>query len=166
MTFNTGDPVVHWTYGFGHVVGKEERVIAGRKTLYYAILTRELTVWVPVDSLLDTRLRPPTSLDGFKNLFAILTGKGEPLPENRQERKVMLLERLKDGRAASLCQVLRNLATYQQAHALNEVDMGLMKRSRESLLGEWCHAFSITAVEAEAELQRMLEAGYPGRSKR
>jgi len=156
MAFQVGDPVMHWTYGFGHVVGIEERVLSDRKTLYYAVTVRDLTVWVPADEQLDIRLRPPTSPDDFNSLLGILTGSGEPLPSDRQERKVLLVEKLKDGQAQSLCRVIRDLATYQQTHSLNDNDMNLMKRSRDALLGEWGYALSVPTVEAESELRRML----------
>ena len=158
MAFHVGDPVMHWTYGFGYIVGKEERVLSDRKTLYYAVTVRDLTVWVPADDQLETRLRHPTSPDDFKNLFDILTGTSEPLPSDRQERKVWLVDRLKDGQAESLCRVIRDLSAYQQAHSLNYNDQNLMKRSREALLCEWGFALSVPAVEAESELRRMLAA--------
>jgi RNA polymerase-interacting CarD/CdnL/TRCF family regulator len=159
MKFHVGDPVMHWTYGFGHVVGIEERAIAERTTMYYAISIRDLTVWVPADGQLESRLRPPTTKEGFKRLFAILTGAGDPLPNDRQERKTWLVDKLKDGQAASLCRVLRDLATFQQVHSLNDNDQSLMKRSREALLGEWIYSLSVPFAEADAELRRMLDAG-------
>jgi RNA polymerase-interacting CarD/CdnL/TRCF family regulator len=165
MKFHVGDPVMHWTYGFGHVAGIEERIISDRKSLYYAISVRDLTVWVPADDQLEIRLRPPTSREEFKNLFAILAGNSEPLPDDRQERKLWLVEKLKDGQAKTLCRVLRDLATFQQAHSLNDNDQNLMKRSREALLGEWIYALSVPAAEAELELRTMLAAATPMEAK-
>ena len=165
MDFHIGDPVMHWTYGFGHVVGIEERVISDRKTLYYAIALSNLTVWVPADDQLNIRLRPPSSEQEFKDLFPILAGAGEPLPDDRQGRKVWLVDKLKDGRAKSLCHVLRDLASFQQKHTLNDNDQNLMKRSREALLGEWIHVLSVPATKAESELSRLLYAGASAKSQ-
>ena len=165
MEFHRGDPVMHWMYGFGHVAGIEERTIADRKTLYYAISIRDLTVWVPADDQLEFRLRPPTTQKGFKELFIILSGTGEPLPLDRQERKTWLEEKLKDGQAASLCHALRDLATFQEAHSVNYNDENLMKRLRGALLDEWSYALSVPVSEAEAELRRMLAAGTTGDTK-
>ena len=159
MDFNVGDPVMHWMYGFGHVVGIEEWEIAERNSLYYAISIRDLNVWVPDDDQLEFRLRAPMSKKKFQGLFAILTGHGEPLSTDRQERKTWLVEKMKDGQAASLCTVLRALATYQQEHQLNDHDQSVMKRSIEALLGEWIHAFAVPISEAERELHRMLADG-------
>lgn len=122
MEFHTGDTVMHWTYGLGQVVGQEERFLSGSKMLYYAVQMQEMTVWVPVDSQLGSRLRPPTSESGFKQLLAILSSPGEPLPEDRFERRSRLLALHKDGRAESLCQIIRDLSAYQKTRSLNEND--------------------------------------------
>lgn len=159
MLFNVGDAVMHWTYGYGHVVGIEERVISEKSAQYYAISIRDLTVWVPLDDQLATRLRPPATQAEFEELFSILSGTGEPLPEDRQFRKLAVLETLKDGKASSLCRVVRDLTSYQQAHNLSETDAQLLKRTREALLAEWTHTFSITPREAEDELHKLLLSG-------
>jgi CarD family transcriptional regulator len=162
MDFHVGDPVMHWTCGFGHVVGIEERVLADQKTLYYEVKVNDLSVWVPADDKLEFRLRVPTTADEFENLFHILTGTGEPLPDNRQERKIQLVERLKDGKANSLCRVIRDLTSFQKVHSLNETDQNLMRRTREALLSEWGYALSISIFDAEVKLRHMLTAGMTG----
>jgi RNA polymerase-interacting CarD/CdnL/TRCF family regulator len=162
MDFHVGDPVMHWTFGLGQVVGLEERVISGQKTLYYAVKVRDLTVWVPSDGYLESRLRPPTPAKGFKHLFAILTGSGEQLPEDRQERKLRLVEQLKDGSAESLCRVIRDLFTYRQVKSLNENDQSILKRVQNALLGEWSFSLSIPEMQAETDLYRLLQSPSAG----
>jgi RNA polymerase-interacting CarD/CdnL/TRCF family regulator len=153
---------MHWIYGLGEVVGLEERAISGQKTLYYAVKVRDLTVWVPADGALETRLRLPTPPDGFEPLFAILSGPGEPLPDDRQDRKLQLAQQLKDGRAESLCRVIRDLSAYQRVRSLNDHDQQLMKRTRDALISEWGYALSILPKQAEAELYRLLGTGTAG----
>jgi RNA polymerase-interacting CarD/CdnL/TRCF family regulator len=162
MDFRAGDPVMHWTYGLGEILRLEERALSGQKALYYAVKIGDLTVWVPADNKLGSRLRPPTSQAGFKNLRAILSGPGEPLPDDRQERKVLLSERLKDGRAESLCRVIRDLTTYRHIRPLNDNDQALMKRAQNALLGEWGFALSLTPAQAESELHHLLASGSGG----
>ena len=162
MEFHVGDPVMHWTYGLGNIIGLEERSISGEKNLYYKVGIKDLTLWVPADGQVGNRLRPPTSAAGFKNLFSILAGSGEPLPDDRHERKLQLVEWLKDGRAESLCRVIRDLSTYQQVRPLNETDQNLMKRARNALLGEWGFVLSVSVMDAETELRRILTSASAG----
>jgi len=158
MSYKIGDPVMHWTYGFGKVVGLEERDLSGKTIMYYAVKLHDLTVWVPADENLENRLRPPTPAAEFEHLFTILTSSGDPLPEDRHERKLHLVERLKDGRAESLCRVLRDLFTFQQRKSLNENDQYLLKRVQSALLGEWGFSLSIPSTQAALELHRLLNA--------
>ena len=156
MDFHPGDPVMHWTYGFGQVVRLEERDLSGSNILYYAVQIKDMTVWVPADGKLESRLRPPTPQSGFKKLVGILSSPGKPLPEDRQERRTKLLEMLKDGRAESLCQIIRDLSASQKIKSLNDNDQMLLKQVKNSLLGEWGFALSITPAQAELELHRLL----------
>ncbi len=156
MNFQEGDPVMHWTYGFGQIVHLEERVISGSKILYYAVQVRDLTIWVPADSNLESRLRAPTSQDKFRQLLNILSGTGEPLPDDRHQRKIRLLELLKDGRTESLCHTIRDLSTYQNAKSLNDSDQIILKQSQNTLLGEWEFVLSTPRSQAEIEMYRLL----------
>jgi RNA polymerase-interacting CarD/CdnL/TRCF family regulator len=162
MNFREGDPVMHWTYGFGKVIRLEERALSGQNALYYAVQIGDLTIWVPADGKLGSRLRRPTPVAGFKKLLAILSSPGEPLPDDRQDRKTQLLELLKDGRAESLCRVIRDLSAYRQVRPLNENDQALMRRAQSALLGEWGFALSVTPAQAELELHRLLTPAPAG----
>jgi len=156
MNFHEGDSVMHWTHGLGEVVQLEEMTLSGDKILYYAIQIGDMTVWVPADDKLETRLRLPTHAAEFKGLMGILSGAGEPLPVDRFQRKKLLLEWLKDGCAETLFRVIRSLSTYRHFHPLNEDDQALLKRSRHALLGEWSFIMSIPLAQAEHELQHLL----------
>jgi len=164
MNFHEGDTVMHWTYGLGQIIRLEERDMFGLKTLYYAVQIRDLTVWVPSDGELKHRLRPPTSKSGFKELFAILSTPGEPLPDDRQERRTRLLVLLRDGRTQSLCRIISGLHAYRKLRSLNDSDQSILKQARSALLGEWEFVLSITPAQAEHELHNWL-ASEPATNK-
>src|SRR3990172_7757810 len=126
MNYHEGDSVMHTTYGLGKVIQLEERTLYGPTILYYAVQIGDMTVWVPADEKLETRLRPPTRGKEFQRLRDILAGPGEPLPNDRHERKELLAGWLKDGRAESLCRVIRSLASYRQGRSLSDNDQNLL----------------------------------------
>ena len=163
MNFRKGDTVMHWTHGIGQIVNLEERALSGSKAIYYVVQVRDMTVWVPADSKVGTRLRSPTPKLRFERLLAILSSPSEPLPEDRLERKTRLLELLKDSRPESLCQVIRDLSAYQKQHVrpLNDNDQIILKQSRNTLLGEWEFVLSMTHAEAAHELHRLLTSALP-----
>ena len=156
MNIHEGDTVMHWTHGLGKVVRLEERTLSGEVILYYEIQIGDMRVWVPADDMLESRLRFPTHAAEFKSLMGILSEPGEPLPENRRERKTLLVEWLKDGLTESRLRVIRSLVTYREAHPLNADEQALLKRSKSALLAEWSCALSITVPQAETELHRLL----------
>jgi RNA polymerase-interacting CarD/CdnL/TRCF family regulator len=158
MGFQKGDMVMHWTYGIGQIVSLEERALAGSKTVYYVVQVGDMTVWVPADSKVGSRLREPTPQLQFQQLLSILSRPSEPLPEDRVERKARLLELVQRGRPDGLCQAIRDLSAYQKklGKPMNDHDQMILKQSRRTLLGEWEFVFSITHAQAEHELQRLL----------
>src|SRR5512142_2392064 len=92
MNFHKGDMVMHWTYGMGQIVNLEERVLSGSKLLYYEVHVQDLSVWVPADGKVSSRLRSPTPKLRFKRILTILSEPSDPLPEDRLERKKRLQE--------------------------------------------------------------------------
>ena len=156
MNFHVGDSVMHWTYGLGQVVQLEERDLSGQPVLYYAVQVRDLTIWVPADDGLESRLRHPATRDEFTRSLNLLTGPCDPLPDDRQERKAWLRDVLKDGKSESLCRVIRDLSAYSHIKTLNDNDQALLKQAREALLGEWTFALSISQANADLELRRLL----------
>lgn len=156
MKIHEGDSVMHWTHGLGKVVRLEERALSGQVIMYYAIQIGDMTVWVPADDMLETRLRLPTRAADFKKMLGILSRPGDPLPVDRRERKTVLMEWLKDGLTESLFRVIRSLATYRLDHSLNLDEQAILKRSQHALIGEWSCAMSIPAAQAEIELYRLL----------
>jgi RNA polymerase-interacting CarD/CdnL/TRCF family regulator len=156
MDFRVGDPVVHWTYGLGEIVGLEERALAGRKTLYYVVKIQNFNVYVPADGKAVDRLRPPTSVREFKNLFAILAEAGESLSEDRLERKTQLRRELADGKAETICRVIRDLSSFATKKQLNEDDKDILKRAWGTLCGEWGFTLSLPLAQVDMELRRLL----------
>ena len=158
MNFHKGDTVMHWTHGIGQIVNLEERALSGSKTIYYVVQMRDMTVWVPADSKVGSRLRSPTAKLRFQQVLKILSSPSKPLPEDRLERKTYLLELLKGGRLESLCEVIRDLSAYQkqQTRPMNDNDQMILKQSRNTLLGEWAFVVAITHAQAEHELHRLL----------
>ncbi len=158
MDFHAGDAVMHWTHGIGTVIRQEKRDLFGKTVLYYAVQIGELTIWVPADKELSHRLRPPTSKPKFKRLLAELSEPGQELPGDRHQRKLLLVELLKDGRAESLVGVIRALMTYKKIHPLNDNDHNQLRRAEDCLVGEWGQVLSISPQQAEVELHQRLES--------
>ena len=73
------------------------------------------------------------------------------------ERRLQLVERLKDHELASICEVIRDLTLHKNRNKLDDNDRVTLKRSINNLVNEWSEAFSIPLRQAEKELKRLLK---------
>jgi CarD family transcriptional regulator len=156
MDFKIGDTIIHGRYGLGKIVRLEEQTFSGGKVFYYVVQIRDITIWVPADAQVLSRMRCPTPQDEFPRLFSILHEPGGTLPDDRFARKTYLVEELKDGKAESCCRVVRDLSFYQYGKTLNENDKLVLKQASDSLLGEWEFSLSTTLALAQVKLQSLL----------
>jgi CarD family transcriptional regulator len=156
--FQVGDMVIHWAHGPGEIIQLDEKSLSGRTQQYYVVKTSNLTVWVPVDQAGDRKLRLPTPKSDFKVLFQILASPGKPFSRERNERRLQLVERLKDHELASICGIIRDLTLHKRLNKMNDNDNATLARNRNVLIYEWSIASSISSQQAEKELGKLLEA--------
>lgn len=156
MEFQIGDWVVHCTHGLGQIMAIEERINNEIKSFYYMVQVADLSIWVPMDKNLKSRLRLPNDAAGFLESISVLSEPAESLPNDYRQRNLQLHERLKDGGVEAYCKVIRDLAAYRQDHPSSDYDNTLMKHVQKILLREWSHSLSITPHAAELELNRLI----------
>jgi RNA polymerase-interacting CarD/CdnL/TRCF family regulator len=58
-----------------------------------------------------------------------------------------------------VCRVIRDLCFYNSKKKLNDNDAMILERARKFLLDEWKIAFRISSVDAQRELDRLLDEG-------
>jgi RNA polymerase-interacting CarD/CdnL/TRCF family regulator len=157
MHFSVGNTVIHAKHGLGEVVQIEETMINGQSTACYVVKTRDLMIWVPINDDVSSSLRAPTSEDDFNHLFQILRSPSEPLPEDRKERKVRLLDLISDGNVASLCRLVRDLSEFSHKKKLSEDDHAILERAQNSLLTEWAFSLSVPLPQARKHMGELLQ---------
>jgi len=156
--FQVGDQVIHWAHGLGVIIQLDEKSLSGRTRQYYVVEMSELTLWVPVDEISNSSLRLPTPEKDFKDLFRILASPGQPLSTDRNERRLQLIEQLKDHELASICRVVRDLTLHKRLKKMNDTDNSTLEHSQSILINEWSVALSIPTRQAEQELRKLLES--------
>ncbi len=165
MDFQVGDQVVHASFGPGEIVQLDEKVLSGCKRKYYVVQIKDLTLYVPADESGASSLRSPTPAGKFKKLLRIITSDGEPLSENRLERKAQLSQLLRDGSLESVCRVIRDLMYYRRNKKLSETDIALLERAKNFLLTEWQVSLSVPFAQAERDLNHILAVNQPNPEK-
>jgi RNA polymerase-interacting CarD/CdnL/TRCF family regulator len=159
--FQVGDSVIHWTYGPGKILKVEEKQVASRTERYYKVQVKDMTIWVPLADSEKQRLRNPTPAREFKKLVKILGKEGEPLAEDRLQRKAQLLSRLQEGKIEATCRVIRDLACYGRQKKLSESDTMILERAQKFLLDEWVISMNTTLADAEQAMGQLLETAQP-----
>lgn len=158
MGFSVGSTVIHAKHGLGEIVQIEDSLINGQKTTCYVVKAGNMTIWVPVEDVMGhCSLRAPTSENDFDNLFKILRGPYEPLPEDRKERKSYLLMQLTDGNLASLCHLIRDLSGQGQKKKLSDDDRSILERAQNTLLTEWAFSLSVPVHQARKQMGDLLQ---------
>ena len=157
--FQVGDRVIHWTYGPGQIVKVEEKQVASETVQYYKVQVKDLTIWVPLAEGEKVRLRNPTPASEFKKVVKILSRGGEPLAEDRLQRKAQLLTRLQEGKTESTCMVIRDLACYGKQKKLSESDAMILERAQKFLLDEWVISLNTTMADAQHTMGELLAQG-------
>jgi CarD family transcriptional regulator len=156
MKFQVGEQVIHWKFGVGEIVQMDEKVVLGKRALYYVVGIRDFLIWVQANEIGEASLRKPTPNSDFKNLFAILRSPGETLSEDCLERKQHLQDQMRNGKLDGICHVLRDLTSFSSVKKLNENDKSVLARAHDFLITEWGLSLSVTSDQAERELAQML----------
>jgi RNA polymerase-interacting CarD/CdnL/TRCF family regulator len=156
LDHQVGDKVIHAHYGLGEIVRLDKKFIHGRWMLCYVVRIRDLTIWVAADQPDKSSLRKPTPKSDFEKLFTILKSPGGSLPIDRNERKTELTQRIRDGKLASICSVIRDLDQYGRTKKFNDNDKSIMERAENFLISEWMYSRSVSKVQAKEELTRLL----------
>jgi RNA polymerase-interacting CarD/CdnL/TRCF family regulator len=134
----------------------EERTINEIQSLYYMVKVASLTIWVPMDENLKSRLRLPNNAAGFMESILVLSEPAESLPNDYRQRNLQLQGMLKGGGVEAYCKVIRDLAAYRRGRISSDHDNTLMKHAQNILIGEWSYSLSITPDAAELALNRFI----------
>jgi CarD family transcriptional regulator len=167
MTYEIGDQVVLPAHGVGHIVGLAERQFQGQDPgWYYEVSTQKSTIWVAVNSLADSGLRPVATKAEVTACARILRGEPDTLERDHFRRRNILAQRLRSGTLTVLCEVVRDLSALGARRPLAEADASMLRRAREHLSEEWATARGVTLAEAAQEIDALLQARRPAAAPR
>lgn len=156
MIFQVGDEAIHSTHGLGKIVDIEVKNIHEQDQHCYLFRTADLTIYIPIDSTGQQSLRLPTPPKEFRKLFKVLSSNGEPLPEDRIDRKNHLLSRLHDGQLVSIFLLVRDLTHFMRGSKLNDQEKSILERATKSLLTEWSLSMNVPIAQAKQAMDQLL----------
>ncbi|MBL8096211.1 MAG: hypothetical protein JNL73_18690 [Anaerolineales bacterium] len=160
MQYQVDDRVVHINHGVGRVVGLVTNSFAKSEAkLYYEIALDQSTVWVLVQSGGPQELRALTHKRDLERYRAVLRSRPTELSTDHRQRRLDVLQQLKDGSFASLCAVVRDLTARGRIKPLNEIDSMTLRQAHGNLSREWAAADGITITEAVRHIESLMLEG-------
>ncbi len=160
MRYQVDDRVVHVNHGVGRVVGLvTNQFTKAEAKLYYEIALDQSTVWVPVQDSAQQELRALTRKRDLERYRDVLRSRPTSLSADHRQRRLDLLQLLKDGSFESLCAVVRDLSARGRIKPLNEVDSQTLRQAHANLTREWAVADGITISEAVRHIEALMLEG-------
>lgn len=162
MAFHVKDAVVHPNYGTGVITEIRERHVLGQGKRYYSIdLLGEpgTTVMVPVGKEERIGLRRPITQKGLSRVWRILRAEPEDLPSDHKKRYALIQEKLQEGDAFQIAEVVRDLAwRREEKRRLTTVGKRLYETGLVFLASELAAVQGSDVDAAEAQIAERLEA--------
>lgn len=158
VMFEIGEQVVHPQHGVGKVVKLENREFErGNIRRYYEIsIPGGSTVWVPVD-LSDSGLRPLAIRSELGRCREILRSKPSALTTDGRIRQSELVARLRQGKIAVQCEVIRDLSAFVAHKPAYGTITAFLDALMRVLCQEWAIVEGISLAEAGVEINLLLE---------
>ena len=157
MPFKAGDCVVHPTYGVSSVVRLEERQLAEvTPRLYYVLSAEKSTIWVPVATSDHIGLRYLTPKRDLEKHRALLSGRPTALSKDHRDRRLTIVERLKQGSFEGICEVVRDLSALAWRKPLSDADAALYHQAHDNLCHEWAASGHMSIEAAVTEVDGLL----------
>ncbi len=129
MGYTTGDILVHPRHGVGTVLDTPTRGTGKTATTYLQLFFEDktLTIMVPMESVEEVGIRPPSTKDEAEAILEIL-GESSDVPAVWAERNASTVSRVQSTEIAQASMVIRDLTRHAQ-----RIDKPLSAAERNTL---------------------------------
>ncbi len=156
-----GDWIVHSYYGIGQIESIVSKIIENTKARYFRVVTTNSTFFVPVNKLINDRIRPISSEYKLRLAKKLLQSPPEALPENHNDRKKLILETISDNSLTTTAQMIRDLHNRKHLDGLTDFEAKILQNIRELFVREWSIILKISEDSALEQLEKLLSEPLP-----
>jgi CarD family transcriptional regulator len=152
--FEVGDKIVHPAHGAGVIAAIEQSNVLDEFNRYYVIelAAQDMRLMVPVRTAEEIGLRSVAGDKRSKEVLGLLKSTPEELPDDFKKRQAHLMDRLREGDAASLARVVRDMAHRSREKTYSPTEARLYDQARTMLAGELALA---QGLEVDAALEQI-----------
>jgi CarD family transcriptional regulator len=164
VVFKVGSKVVYPSHGVAQIVGREKKVLDGKKVTYLVLSVPErgwgtagdMKVSVPEDRAEDLGVRSAVSEEDAEDVLRVLSATDVRVPANWSRRFKNHQEKLKSGDVYQHAEVVRNLAHRQRNASLSTAEKSMYARARHILISELAVSWSVSEEDAEHRVDGAL----------
>jgi CarD family transcriptional regulator len=164
VAFKVGTKVVYPSHGIAEIIGRESRVINGKKYRYLVLFIPQhgwgtlggMRVLLPEDQAEAVGVRSAISGDDAGEVLDLLAVTDARVPSNWSRRFKNHQEKLKSGDVYECAEVVRNLARRKQDASLSAAETSMYAQARHTLVSELAVSWSIDEVEAGQRIDGAL----------
>ena len=161
MAFKTGDAVFHPARGAGMVTGINNRDRDGESRSYYTIelLGQPGTrLMIPTSSAKAVGLRHAMSQSKLKEVWRLLRGDPQKLPQDHKDRYAAIEEQLQSGDALEVAAAVRDMAwRRKQEGKFTTRGKRIYEEAMMLLAGEIAAVQDIEVADAEGQVNERLQ---------
>jgi CarD family transcriptional regulator len=164
VVFKVGSKVVYPSHGVAEIVGREKRVVDGKKVTYLVLSVPQrgwgtaggMKVSVPEDRAEELGVRAAISEEEAADVLDVLSVTGVRVPSNWSRRFKNHQEKLKSGDVYQCAEVVRNLAIRLQNASLSTAEKSMYANARYILTSELAVSWKVDGEEAERRIDQAL----------
>lgn len=157
LNYRPGDWIVHLHHGVGEIECIEEKELGGDSTTYYKVVTKNKTLWVPLDKAENRWFRPLASDEEFDEIIDILRKPPREMHSNHNTRKARINSVKSSGSLQELARLIRDLWGRRAQRRLNNTEERALRRFTDRFLREWSVCKGLDEEEARQRMQTILQ---------
>lgn len=156
-SMDKGDWIVHSYYGIGQIKSVETKLIDNKKVRYYKVKANNSTFFVPVNNIINERIRPLSSEYKLRKAKQALRATPHEFPENHNDRKKIILEISSDRTLDNTAELIRDLVYRKETEGLNDFEENTLQTLEKLFVREWAIIKDTTEEEIQDQLEKIIQ---------
>lgn len=164
-SFNVGDLAVYPAHGVGKIIALESREVGGINQQFYIMKIADsgMTIMIPTRNVQSVGLRAIIPKDKLVNIYAVLSDRDTPLPDNQtwNRRYREYMEKIKTGSLFDIALVFRDLHLLKLSKDLSFGERKLYDMAYMLLVKEISVAAELAEEAVSLKLETLFADGTP-----
>jgi RNA polymerase-interacting CarD/CdnL/TRCF family regulator len=123
---------------------------------YYKVKAKNSTFFVPVNNLLNDRIRPLSTEYRLRKAKKVLRSAPQIFPHNHNDRKRLIQEIASDRTLDTTAELIRDLAFRKQTDGLNDYEEKTLQMLEKLFVREWAIIKNSSEEEILAQLEKII----------